>query len=88
MLVFDINNKVTGKVGCNTLKADYQLSNNLLSVKDVVTTQSDCANPELDTAFVNDLNRAVNFEILEDLLVLQLDNNAGLMYFDKVSESK
>lgn len=85
---FNKNNKVTGRVDCNTLRAEYQLSNNLLSLKDIVTTRSGCANPDLDTAFVNDLNRVVNFEVLEDRLVLQLNDNAGLMYFDKTRRIK
>lgn len=83
MLAFDIKNKVTGKVGCNTLGADYQLSSHLLNIKHVVTTHSDCENPNLDTAFINDLGRVINFKIQEDRLVLQLNNNAGLMYFKK-----
>lgn len=82
-LVFDDKNMVTGKVGCNTLKANYQLSSHLLNIKQIITTRATCESPDLDTAYINDIGRVIDFEIRNDLLVLQLDNNVGLMYFDR-----
>jgi len=86
IIVFNDDNKITGKASCNTLRAHYQLGNNLLNILKVSTTRAACKNPDLDAAFIGDLNRAINFEIIEERLVLQLNNNAGLMYFNKASK--
>lgn len=70
-------------MGCNRLKAGYQLSSYLFNIKQIITTRAMCENPELDTAFINDIGRVIKFEIKVDTLVLQLDNNVGLMYFER-----
>ena len=44
-------------------------------------TLAQCENPELDQVFINDLDRVINYQMEDDYLVLQLDNNAGVMYF-------
>lgn len=77
------DNKVSGKIGCNTMSSTYQLSSHLLSVNPLKLTRKKCKNPDLDTMFINDLSRVINFEITEGRLVLQLNNNIGLMYFGK-----
>jgi len=85
IITFDNKDKVTGKVSCNTMKASYQLGSNLLNILKVSSTRALCKNPDLDAAFIGDLNRVINFEIIEDRLVLQMNNNAGLMYFNKAN---
>ena len=86
IVTFDDENKVTGKVSCNTMKASYQLGTNLLNILKISSSRAACKNPDLDAAFIGDLNRVINFEIIEDRLVLQLNNNAGLMYFNKTKK--
>ena len=77
------DNKVVGTVGCNRLQMSYLLSRDLLNFKLGIMTLSQCENPELDQTFINDLDRVVNYQMEKDYLVLQLGNNAGLMYFKK-----
>lgn len=83
IITFDDENSITGKVSCNTMKASYQLGSNLLNILKISSTRALCKNPDLDAAFIGDLNRVINFEIIDDRLVLQLNDNAGLMYFNK-----
>ena len=77
------DNKVIGTVDCNKLQMSYLLSRDLLSFKPGAMTMAQCENPELDQTFINDLDRVVNYQMENDYLVLQLGNNAGLMYFKK-----
>jgi hypothetical protein len=46
-------------------------------------TLAQCENPEMDLACINDLDRVINYQVEDDILVLQLDNNAGVMYFSR-----
>jgi len=75
------DNKVIGTVDCNKLQMNYLLSRDLLDFKLGVMTLAQCENPELDQIFINDLDRVINYQMEHDYLVLQLGNNAGLMYF-------
>ena len=75
------DNKVIGTVDCNKLQMNYLLSRDLLDFKLGVMTLAQCENPELDQTFINDLDRVINYQMEHDYLVLQLGNNAGLMYF-------
>ena len=77
------DNKVAGTVDCNKLQMGYLLSRDLLNFKLGIMTLAQCENPELDQAFINDLDRVINYQMEDDFLVLQLDNNAGVMYFIK-----
>lgn len=73
--------KVTGTVDCNDFQMGYLLSRDLLNFKLGIMTLAQCENPELDQVFINDLDRVINYQMEDDYLVLQLDNNAGVMYF-------
>ncbi|MFV9616744.1 MAG: TIGR00341 family protein [Gammaproteobacteria bacterium] len=77
------DNKLVGTVDCNKLQMGYLLSRDLLNFKLGIMTLAQCENPELDQTFINDLDRVINYQMEDDFLVLQLDNNAGLMYFIK-----
>lgn len=77
------DNKVVGVVDCNRLQMSYLLSRDLLNFKLGIMTMAQCENPELDQVFINDLDRVINYQMEKDYLVLQLGNNAGLMYFKK-----
>lgn len=77
---------VNGKVDCNRLSMNYLLSRDLLNFKTGVMTLAQCENPELDQSYINDLDRVVNYRMEDDFLVLQLSNNAGVMYFIKGKE--
>ena len=77
------DNKLVGTVGCNKLQMGYLLSRDLLNFKLGIMTLAQCENPELDQAFINDLDRVIYYHLEDNLLVLQLDNNAGSMYFIK-----
>ena len=62
----------------------YLLSRDLLNFKIIdVSTLVQCKNPELDHIFVNDLDRVINYKMDGNNLMLQLSNNAGVMYFIK-----
>jgi hypothetical protein len=80
------DNKVVSKVDCNKSQMSYLLSRDLLNFKLGIMTLAQCENPGLDQAFINDLDRVINYQMEDDLLVLQLDNNAGVMYFIKNEE--
>lgn len=77
------DNKVVGTVDCNRLQMSYLLSHDFLNFKPGVMTLAQCENPELDQVYINDLDRVVNYQMERDCLVLQLGNNAGLMYCKK-----
>ena len=77
------DNKLVGTVDCNKLQMGYLLSRDLLNFKLGIMTLAQCENPELDQTFINDLDRVINYQMEDDFLVLQLNNNAGLMYFIK-----
>lgn len=61
----------------------YLLSSDLLNFKLGIMTLAPCENPEMDQALINDLDRVINYQMEDDYLVLQLGNNAGVMYFIK-----
>ena len=75
--------QVNGRVDCNKIMAGYLLGRYLLNFMIGVMTMAQCENPEFDQAFMNDLDRVVNYQVEDDFLVLQLGNNAGVMYFIK-----
>ena len=75
--------QVSGRVDCNRIQAGYLLSRDLLNFKIGIMTLAQCENPELDQSYMNDLDRVINYQMEADYLVLQLDNNAGVMYFIK-----
>ncbi len=77
------DNTLVGTVDCNKLQMGYLLSRDLLNFKLGIMTLAQCKNPELDQTFINDLDRVINYQMEDDFLVLQLNNNAGLMYFIK-----
>lgn len=77
------DNTLVGTVDCNKLQMGYLLSRDLLNFKLGIMTLAQCENPELDQTFINDLDRVINYQMEDDYLVLQLNNNAGLMYFIK-----
>ena len=77
------NNKLVGTVDCNKLEMGYLLSRDLLNFKLGIMKLAPCQNPELDQTFINDLDRVIDYHLEEDYLVLQLNNNSGLMYFIK-----
>ncbi len=63
----------------------YLLSRDLLNFKLGIMTMAQCEDPDLDQTFLNDLDRVINYQMEHDCLVLQLNNNAGLMYFKKAA---
>ena len=77
------DNQVAGTVDCNKLQMGYLLSRDMLNFKLGIMTLAQCENSELDQTFINDLDRVINYQIEKDDLVLQLNNNAGLMCFIK-----
>lgn len=77
------NNMVAGTIDCNRLQMGYLLSRDLLNFKLGIMTLAQCENPEMDQAFINDLDRVINYRMEGDYLMLQLGNNAGVMYFIK-----
>lgn len=75
--------QVNGREFCNRIQAGYLLSRDLLNFKIGIITMAQCDNPELDQSYMNDLDRVINYQMEDDFLVLQLGNNAGVMYFIK-----
>ncbi len=73
---------VAARVDCNRAQGDYELRDFYLRMTLRANTRALCPNDALDRAFQNDLNRVVNYRLVGDSLVLRLDNDAGLMYFE------
>lgn len=71
------------RVDCNRALGTYHLSGFGLRFDVAAATRAACPEPDMDAAFLKDLNRVVNYRIVEETLVLRLDNNAGIMHFDR-----
>jgi hypothetical protein len=45
-----------------------------------------CAGNNLDAMFINDLNRVVDYQVLDDSLVLELGSGNGAMFFGPIKD--
>ena len=84
----DHEGKVSVQVDCNRATGAYELRDFSLRLEVLTATRAQCSEPDLDLAFLHDLNRVVNLRLEEDdTLVLRLDNDAGMMYFERSEAS-
>ena len=73
---------------CNRVRGVYELRDFDLRFEVSSDDSGTCPepDPDLDLAFLTDLNRVVNLRLEGEGLVLRLDNDAGLMHFDRAAE--
>ena len=65
------------------MTGSYQVTNDLLSItiKQPLLNLKFCNDQAMDDTYLGDIARVVDYSIDDDRLVLELDNNAGFMYF-------
>ncbi len=75
------------RIDCNLARGRYEMSGFALRLEVMAATRAMCPEPEIDTAFMKDLNRVINYRLEGESLVLRLDNNAGIMHFEGMEEA-
>jgi hypothetical protein len=86
-VTFSKDNKLRVKTSCRKLKSSYHLSQGSLDIDIEPSIWGDCAGNNMDTMFVNDLNRVVDYRVIDDGLVLELGSGNGAMFFSPVAGS-
>ena len=82
-LRFDQEEKLDVQISCKKMKGSYQVTKDFLSItinKPLLNMKS-CDNQAMDDTYLSDISRVVYYSIDDDRLVLEMDNNAGFMYF-------
>jgi heat shock protein HslJ len=77
-LEFLPDGKLNANTGCNSAGGDYKIEGNKLTITNLVSTLSACAEPERanqEAAFVAGLNKAETFKLENDTLVIHYENN-------------
>jgi uncharacterized hydrophobic protein (TIGR00271 family) len=77
--------KLEVRTSCKKMKGNYQVIKGLLSitVKQPLLSRKSCDDQTIETTYLRDLARVVDYFVKDDRLVLELDNNSGFMYFSK-----
>jgi len=77
------NNQLSLQISCETITADYQFTNNLLSITFTQDLRKEifCDDKAMDKTYLSDLARVVNYTVDGEHLVLELGNHTGYMYF-------
>ena len=75
-LNFDMSNmnKVSGNTGCNVLNGTIAVNDNAIKFSDIATTRMACRN-SVETEFLSVLNRADNWSIINNELMLKMGNS-------------
>ncbi len=80
-VAFSKDNKLSVKVSCRQLKSAFHVSQGSLDIEIKPSMWGDCEGNQLDAMFVNDLNRVVDYRVIDDSLVLELGSGNGAMFF-------
>jgi uncharacterized hydrophobic protein (TIGR00271 family) len=82
-LRFDQEDKLDVQISCKKMTGSYQITNDLLSItiKQRLLNLNSCNDQAMDDTYLGDITRVVDYSIDDDRLVLEMDNNAGFMYF-------
>ncbi|MBW2714407.1 MAG: META domain-containing protein [Deltaproteobacteria bacterium] len=83
VLATDPENDLQLKISCNRGRGSYQLKGSTLNLEVGISTRAMCPEPEVDNAFVGDLNRVTGYRIEGGKLTLQLSSDAGVMHFEE-----
>jgi hypothetical protein len=77
--------KLEVRTSCKKMKGNYLVIKGFLSitVKQPFFSQKSCDDQTIDNTYLQDLSRVVDYTVMDDRLVLELDNNSGFMYFSK-----
>jgi hypothetical protein len=82
-IAFSADNKLRVKISCQKLDSTYHVSQGSLSIEVI---PSDCSSDSLDAMLINDLNRVVDYRVIDGSLILELGSGNGIMFFGPVSE--
>lgn len=76
---------VTGSAGCNTFGGSFEYNANVVTFRDIATTLIACDQPIMDqeTAFLNALNTASTFQIVDGQLQIAYDG--GVLTFTRAA---
>jgi hypothetical protein len=86
-VAFSKDNKLHVKISCQKLRSNYHVSQGSIDIDITSSMLGDCAGNSLDVMFVNDLNRVIDYQVLDDALVLELGSGNGAMFFSPVAGS-
>lgn len=85
-IVFNLENRVTGSDGCNSLSGTYTIESEQLTLSELTSTKMACEEGgEQADAFRNSLGRVSGFNIQADQLELLDDTGAVLARFTAVA---
>jgi uncharacterized hydrophobic protein (TIGR00271 family) len=84
-VAFADKDKLRVKISCRKLKSDYHVSQGSLDMDIKPSMWGGCAGNNLDAMFINDLNRVVDYQVLEGSLVLELGSGNGAMFFAPIT---
>jgi heat shock protein HslJ len=87
-LEFQDATRLGGNGGCNSYGADYQAEGNTLAVSSIVSTMMACADDKVtqqEAEYFQALQKAGEYQISGDQLVITYDNGAGTLTFTRQS---
>lgn len=81
VVTFSEDLKFSAKTDCNTNGGNYSLTENKITLTDLVATRMYCENSQ-EEIFIRDMQKIESYEILPDeTLILNLPDNSGRIYF-------
>lgn len=85
-LEFRPGGQVGGNGGCNSFGGSYQVDGNTISFAEIVSTLMACAEEQVmeqEQQYLGALERANEFEVTGDNLVISYDNGQGVLNFTR-----
>ena len=79
------NNRITGNGGCNSISGEYKIESlNRITLSKMISTRMACPQMELEGEFLEALQKADNFNVVGDMLMLNKARMAPLARFKAV----
>lgn len=77
---FAPNGQLKVRADCNQGFGKYQANDGVLTLSQIGVTRRACAPGSMDTAFLSNLNKAQNFRIENDVLVIELSDKSEMRF--------
>ena len=84
-IIFKENNRIIGNGGCNSISGEYKIESlNRITISKMISTKMACPRMELEDEFLEVLQKADNFNVVGDMLMLNKARMAPLARFKAV----
>jgi copper homeostasis protein (lipoprotein) len=84
-IIFKYSNRLVGNGGCNSISGEHKIDGfNSVVISKMISTKMACPNMDLEQEFLEALQNADNFNVVNDMLVLNKARMAPLARFKTV----